>query len=334
MNETMTREFEALLEESVRVHGHLCAGQVLGVRMSMLGLDQVGIRDPRGADRKNLIVFVEMDRCATDAVQSVSGVSLGKRSMKFMDFGKMAATFLNLATGQAVRVLALEEARDRAKAYFPDVPDKYAAQLEAYKVMPPDELFSVAEVDVELRPEDMPGRPLSRVVCAQCGEHVQDRREVVKHGRTLCRACAGGAYYTPKPGLVPPGVMHNCHSAPSRASLGVRSKLWIEVDGEPVFGRGRMMLLRAIGTHGSINQAAREINISYRKAWGYIKAMEERLGLRLVDCQTGGKGGGGASLTPEAAEFVRKYAALEDGVKAAVDERFSAVFPPGAENQK
>ena len=93
-------DFDSLLEESVKVHGHLCAGQVLGVRMSMLGLREIGISDPKGADRKSLIVFVEMDRCATDAVQSVTGCSLGKRSMKFMDYGKMAATFLNLKTRQ------------------------------------------------------------------------------------------------------------------------------------------------------------------------------------------------------------------------------------------
>src|SRR5512141_2841153 len=96
--------FEALLQESVKIHGHLCAGQVLGVRMSMLGLREIGIGEPKGADRKSLIVFVETDRCATDAVQSVTGCSLGKRSMKFLDYGKMAATFLNLKTGRAIRV--------------------------------------------------------------------------------------------------------------------------------------------------------------------------------------------------------------------------------------
>src|SRR5512145_3034275 len=95
-------DFEALLSESARIHGHLCAGQVLGVRMSMLGLREIGIGDPKGSDRKSLVVFVEMDRCATDAVQSVTGCSLGKRSMKFMDYGKMAATFLNLRTQMAV----------------------------------------------------------------------------------------------------------------------------------------------------------------------------------------------------------------------------------------
>jgi formylmethanofuran dehydrogenase subunit E len=99
-------DFETLLTESVKIHGHLCAGQVLGVRMSMLGLSEIGIRDPRGKDRKSIIVYVEMDRCATDAVQSVTGCSLGRRTMKFMDYGKMAATYVNLTTGKAVRVVA------------------------------------------------------------------------------------------------------------------------------------------------------------------------------------------------------------------------------------
>jgi len=188
--------FEALLEESVRVHGHLCAGQVLGVRMSMLGLGEAGIVDPRGKDRKNIIVFVEMDRCATDAVQSVTGCSLGKRTMKFMDFGKMAATFLNLVTGKAVRVVAKEESRRRARELFPEIEDKYAAQIEAYKTMSAGELFDVMEVKVSVRPEDMPGRPLGRVLCSDCGEHVQDMRERIVGGRVLCRPCAEGGYYS------------------------------------------------------------------------------------------------------------------------------------------
>lgn len=188
-------DFETLLEESVRIHGHLCPGQVLGVRMSMLGLRLIGIDEPKGKDRKALIVFVEMDRCATDAVQSVTGCSLGKRTLKFMDYGKMAATFFNLRTGKAVRVVAKEEARERAKEYFPDMEDKYRAQLEAYKIMPEEELFETMPVIVRLRPEDMPGRPLRRVRCDECGEFIQDMKEVYKNGKTLCRPCSEGGYY-------------------------------------------------------------------------------------------------------------------------------------------
>lgn len=188
-------DFEHLLEESSKIHGHLCPGQVLGVKMSILGLKEAGINDPKGKDRKNIIVFVEMDRCATDAVQSVTGCSLGHRTMKFVDYGKMAATFLNLKTGRAVRVLAREESRQTAKDLFPAIENKYTAQLEAYKVMSDDELFEVTEVRVVIKPQDMPGRPLSRVRCEACGEQVQDMREVHLDGKMLCRPCASDGYY-------------------------------------------------------------------------------------------------------------------------------------------
>ncbi len=188
-------DFEQLLTESVRTHGHLCPGQVLGVRMSMLGLREIGIIDPRGRDRNNIIVFVEMDRCATDAVQSITGCSLGHRTLKFMDYGKMAATFVNLATNKAVRVFAKDESRTLAKNYFPDIENKYIAQLEAYRIMSDEELFDVMEVRVRMRPEDMPGRPSRRVVCEACREQVQDGRERYREGRTLCRPCAGKGYY-------------------------------------------------------------------------------------------------------------------------------------------
>jgi formylmethanofuran dehydrogenase subunit E len=189
-------EFDKLLNDSAIAHGHLCPGQVLGVRMSMLGLREVGISDPKDADRKSIIVFVEMDRCATDAVQSVTGCSLGKRTMKFLDYGKMAATFVNLRSGKAVRVAAREESRFKAKEYFPGIQDKYQAQLEAYKIMTDEDLFDVMDVEVDLRPQDMPGRPLHRVQCHSCGEHVQDGREVRQDGKVLCVPCAGGGYYT------------------------------------------------------------------------------------------------------------------------------------------
>jgi len=165
--------------------------------MSMLGLREIGIEDPRGKDRKHIIVFVEMDRCATDAVRSVTGCSLGHRTMKFMDYGKMAATFVNTRMGKAIRVVAKEESRQKAKEYFPSVENKYAAQLEAYKIMSDEELFDVMEVSVKLQPEDLPGRPMRRVQCHSCGEYVQDMREVYQDGKVLCTPCAVGGYYTP-----------------------------------------------------------------------------------------------------------------------------------------
>ncbi|KAF0144432.1 MAG: formylmethanofuran dehydrogenase subunit E [Nitrospirae bacterium] len=314
-------DFDSLLDESAKIHGHLCPGQVLGVRMSMLGLKKICIKEPKGKDRKNIIVFVEMDRCATDAVQSVTGCSLGHRTMKFMDYGKMAATFLNLKTGRAVRVIAREDSREKAKEYFPEIENKYTAQLEAYKIMPDEELFNMMDVNISIRPEDMPGRPLSRAKCENCGEHVQDMREIHREGEALCKPCADGGYYMPGTDFLLPRAVQKSHNG-----LKIKSKLWIEVEGEPVFGRGRRFLLEAIDKHGSLNQAAKEISISYKRAWSYIKAMEERLGVSLVERKTGGKNGGGATLTNEAKEFLKKYEALENGIKEIVDEKFKRIF--------
>ncbi|RJX29842.1 MAG: formylmethanofuran dehydrogenase [Desulfurivibrio sp.] len=190
--------FEELLEESTRIHGHICAGQVIGVRMAMLGLREIGITDPRGKQRKSLYVLVEIDRCATDAIQSVTGCSLGKRSLKWVDYGIMAATFVNLSTGKAVRITAREESRELARKYSPQLDDKYKQQLEAYRVMPEKELFAIQPVTVAIPAYDMPGRPMKRVQCQQCGDWVQDGREAEQDGRTLCRGCAFGRYYEVK----------------------------------------------------------------------------------------------------------------------------------------
>jgi formylmethanofuran dehydrogenase subunit E len=161
----------------------------------MLALSLLNIDDPRGVDRKKLYVIVEIDRCATDAIQSVTGCSLGKRSMKWLDHGIMAATFVNLQSNRAVRVTALEEARERAKKYCAEITDKYARQLEAYKIMPEHELFRVESVSVTIPPEDLPGKPLRRVQCEICADWVQDGRDEISAGRVLCRNCAHGRYY-------------------------------------------------------------------------------------------------------------------------------------------
>jgi len=161
----------------------------------MVGCREVGVVEPR--EEGNLLVFVEIDRCATDAIQSVTGCLLGKRTLKYVDYGKMAASFLNTATGKAVRVAAREEARERAWAYAPPGATKREAQLQAYRLMPEGELFTVTPIRLTVPPEDLPGHPLSRVTCQRCGEGINDRREVRRDGRVLCRPCALGAYYQP-----------------------------------------------------------------------------------------------------------------------------------------
>ncbi|PHR29060.1 MAG: formylmethanofuran dehydrogenase [Desulfotalea sp.] len=190
------KSFEELLKHSTEVHGHICAGQVIGVRMCLLALSLINIDDPKGSDRKKIYTVVEIDRCATDAIQAVTGCSLGKRSMKYLDHGVMAATFVNLESGKSVRITALEEARDRASKYCSDIDNKYARQLEAYKVMPEHELFKVEHVQLDIPKEDLPGRPTRRVQCEVCSEWVQDSRDVLKEGKTLCIGCAKGRYYT------------------------------------------------------------------------------------------------------------------------------------------
>lgn len=187
---------DELLEECARLHGHMCAGQLLGARMAMLGCRLVGIDDPRGADRKKMIAWVEIDRCMADAVGAVTGARLGKRSLKYFDYGKVAATFLNTESGEAVRVVALEESRALADLRHPEIESKKERQLRTYREASDEELFKVERVTVDYTERDAPGRPLSRATCARCGEGVNDGREVRgEGGATLCRPCASGGYY-------------------------------------------------------------------------------------------------------------------------------------------
>ncbi len=181
------------LMEAEKNHGHMCPGQVLGVRMAMLGCNLVGIEEPKAG--KSLIVFVEIDRCAADAINTVTGCRLGRRTLKYRDFGKLAATFLNTENNEAVRVVALESSRQLAKERFGHLASKKEQQLEAYKSLPDDKLFSCQRVQVNLPDADRPGHPLNRIKCDECGEGVNDHREVEHDGRTLCRACAGERYY-------------------------------------------------------------------------------------------------------------------------------------------
>lgn len=187
------RSLEEYLALAESAHGHLCAGQVLGVRLAMLGLRELGIEDPV-RERKRLLTHVEIDRCVIDAVALVANCRLGKRALKFHDWGKVAATFVDLQTGRAIRIAARESSKQRAREMFPEM-EKEAGQQEAYRVLPDEELFTRQWVRVEVRPEDLPGFKGPRVVCAQCGEGINFQREVVRDGRALCRSCAGESYY-------------------------------------------------------------------------------------------------------------------------------------------
>ena len=179
-----------LLRQAEAAHGHLCAGQVLGVRMALLGLDRLGIADPRGTDRKRLVTYVEIDRCATDAIALVTGCRLGKRALKFRDWGKMAATFVDVSSGRAVRIVALEDSRELARKLYPHEENKSRRQLQAYRELPDAQLFREQSVRVAIDPADLPGHSGERIICPRCGEGVNFGRFVLINGESLCLSCA------------------------------------------------------------------------------------------------------------------------------------------------
>jgi formylmethanofuran dehydrogenase subunit E len=189
-------EYEALAAQS---HGHICAGQILGLRLAIHGLNLLGLDDPAGAHRKRLVTYVEIDRCATDAITVVTGCRLGKRALKFRDFGKVAATFVDLAEDRAVRVLALETSKQKAKEMFPEIGDRNQREMAAYRALPDSDLFAHHWVRVRVGPEDLPGYKGPRAVCAECGEGINFAREVLRDARVLCRSCAGERYWEPCP---------------------------------------------------------------------------------------------------------------------------------------
>lgn len=202
--------FDDLLRQAEIAHGHLCAGQILGVRLAMLGCRRLGIAEPRTADRKRLVTFVEIDRCATDAIAVVTGCRLGKRALKFRDWGKMAATFVDLSaplamhhdapTYKGIRIAALESSKQRARDLYPHIENKNQQQMLAYREMPDDELFSEQWVRVPLHPREMPGYKSARIACAVCGEGINyDRNVTDPEGRILCQSCVSpeARYYHP-----------------------------------------------------------------------------------------------------------------------------------------
>lgn len=193
------QSFDELLREAEIAHGHLCAGQVLGVRMAMLGLKLLGIDDPRGKDRKRTVTFVEIDRCATDAIAVVTGCRLGKRALKFRDWGKMAATFVDVnedgTVRRSVRIAAKESSKQRADELHPEIENKNQRQMAAYRELPDEDLFATQWVHVELPPEERPGYRGARVQCDVCGEGISFAREVRRGDKVLCRACSGERYY-------------------------------------------------------------------------------------------------------------------------------------------
>ncbi len=215
----MAVSLDELLREAEVAHGHLCAGQVLGVRMAMLALARLGIEDPRSRtspDRKRLVTFIEIDRCATDAIGVVTGCRTGKRALKLRDWGKMAATFVDLGAplGQdaekdadrdaykdaykGIRLVALESSKARAQELYPDLA-KNAQQMIAYRELPDSDLFGEQWVSVALPASEFPGYKGERVLCSRCSEGVNFDRFVEQDGERVCLSCAtpSSRYYEP-----------------------------------------------------------------------------------------------------------------------------------------
>ena len=175
--------------------------------MAMLGARLLGMEVPcHIADLKKLIVFVEMDRCTSDAVAHTIGVKLGRRSLKFKDYGIMAATFHNLETGQSFRIISTEKSRGLIDEYAPEVEGKVDRQIEAYKRMPEKVLFRVQKVKVRLSGLDLPGPTRKKVVCQACGQVIRDGKERLVNGKIFCRPCAGEAYFSRPEDIVWPGM--------------------------------------------------------------------------------------------------------------------------------
>lgn len=209
----VSTELDELLAEAELAHGHLCAGQILGVRMAMLAFRRLGLREPRkrtlpngelNPERKRLVVFCEIDRCATDAIGVCTGARVGKRALKLRDWGKMAATFVDLHRPlggdeyEGVRLVALESSKDRARAAYPHL-ERNPQQMLAYRELPDEDLFHAERVRVLLPPSEFPGFKGQRVVCARCGEGVNFDRFLERDGERLCLSCSDEAlrYYRP-----------------------------------------------------------------------------------------------------------------------------------------
>ena len=189
----MPMEIHELLKLSSARHDHLCPRQVLGVRMGLAGLAAIGLDSPM--DHKAALVIIETDGCFADGIEVASGASVGHRTLRVADQGKVAATFANVETGSAIRLAACVDVRVRAREYVPGIKDKYYAQLKGYQIMPETELFTFQQVVLDPPLERLLSRPGLRAKCAQCGEEIINERQEHVEGKVLCRSCAGQGYY-------------------------------------------------------------------------------------------------------------------------------------------
>lgn len=194
-----------LLEQSAALHRHLCPRQVLGVRMGMLAGILLGLELPQDHRDKRLLTIVETDGCASDGIAIATNCWVGRRTLRIEDYGKVAATFVDTKTELAVRIVPHPEARQRAYDFASEARNKWEAQLLGYQRMPDELLLRVEYVDLVVPVEQIVSRPGVKAICAHCGEEIMNEREVHQGKATLCRACAGSAYY--RPSALDPSLM-------------------------------------------------------------------------------------------------------------------------------
>jgi formylmethanofuran dehydrogenase subunit E len=182
-----------LLERSMQDHDHLCPRQILGVRIGLAGLKALGFEEP--PTKKRLLVISETDGCFVDGLVAATNCTVGHRTLRVEDYGKVAVTFVDTKTGRTVRVTPALDVREKANKYAPDEPRQYFAQIQSYQTMPDEEMFTIQDVELNTPVTKIVSRPGLRVKCSACGEEIMNEREVIRNGVTLCRSCAGDGYY-------------------------------------------------------------------------------------------------------------------------------------------
>ena len=187
-------KLKKLLDLSAQRHDHLCPRQVLGIRLGLYAGRILGFELPQ-VD-KRLFTFAESDGCGTGGISVATGCWVDRRTLRIMDFGKMAATFVDTKTNQAIRIAPHPDCRTVADQYAPNAIDHWHCQLDAYQVMPDNELFIYQYVFLNFDMEKIISKPGLRVICECCGEEISNEREVYKNGKVLCRYCAGDHYYS------------------------------------------------------------------------------------------------------------------------------------------
>ena len=187
------KDLQFLLKRSSRDHSHLCPRQILGVRIGLAGMAALGLKEPPA--KKELLIITETDGCFADGLSAATGCTVGHRSLRVEDYGKTAATFISTQTGRAIRLAPTLDIRERAYTFAADESRHYFVQMQAYQVMPDEEMFTVHDVTLNVPVEQIISSPGMRVECEVCGEEIMNEREIHQNGLTLCRTCANGGYY-------------------------------------------------------------------------------------------------------------------------------------------